>query len=253
MNPTRGNINVDVLRLAMGASRREAAAPLGDGTVRRQPNILARLSEAERRTFLAACREQILGPGERIFDQGTTPAGAYVMLSGLARTYYVSSIGREITLAFWSEGDWIGAPDFFATDSHHIWSAEAVEASTMLVMPAARLKELTAEIPAIAMAVITALSFKLNWVSLLLQTLGTESVSERLARLLLTLGEVHGQSSDKGIVIRYPFSQQDLAAMVGASRQWVSMALARLQRKGIICHHGRQLIIVDHHRLMTEF
>ena len=231
---------------------REPPRPATHRSTLRQPNILAQLSEAERHTFLAACRKRTFTPGEGIFGQGTQSIGAYIVLSGLVRTYYVSAVGKEITLAFWSEGDWIGAPDFFGGQPLHIWSAVAVEASAALVMPGTRLKELAAEIPAIAMSVIAALTFKVNWISLLLQTLGTESVSERLARLLMTLGDVHGELREEGIAIRYPFSQEDLAAMVGASRQWVNMALARLHRKGILCSRGRQLIIIDPNRLAAE-
>ncbi|WMT72085.1 Crp/Fnr family transcriptional regulator [Bradyrhizobium sp. Ash2021] len=197
----------------------------------------------------AACAERVYAPGERIFTQGIPHTATYLILSGLVRTYYTSAIGNEITLAFWSKGDWIGGPDLFGREPNHIWSAEAVEKSSVLALPGPRLMELAAKIPAVAMAVIEALIFKLKWVSLLLQTLGTELVSERLAHLLIKLGEVHGETTSEGIVIRYPFSQEDLAAMVGASRQWVNRAFARLRREGIVCQRQRHIILKDPDRL----
>jgi CRP-like cAMP-binding protein len=215
----------------------------------RQRNILADLGAREREAFLALCHRKVFEPGESVFAQGAPHAGTYVVRSGLIRTYYISPLGKEITLAFWSEGDWIGGPEFFGGSAHHIWSAEAVERSTTLVISGAELRRLAHEIPAVAFAVIEALTFKLHWVSLLLQILGTESVSERLAHLLVKLGETYGEPFEDGVRIRYPFSQKHLASMVGASRQWVSLAISNLQRAGILRIHKRHLVIVDPEKL----
>ena len=218
-----------------------------------QPNILAKLDDKEREAFLARCREKIFEPGDVVFSQGEPHAGTYVISSGLVRTYYISPAGKEITLAFWSEGDWIGGPDFFGVSPNHIWSAEAVERSATLLIRGADLRCLASEVPAVALAVIDALTFKLQLGSLLLQTLTTESVSERLAHLLMTLGDTYGEPYGRGLRIRHPFSQEDIAAMVGASRQWVNMAISRLQKEGIVKLDKRHLVIVDPERLRTTF
>ncbi|MBI3435483.1 MAG: winged helix-turn-helix domain-containing protein [Proteobacteria bacterium] len=105
------------------------------------------------------------------------------------------------------------------------------------------------EIPAVAFAVIEALTFKLQWVSVLLQILGTESVGERLAHLLVKLAETYGEPFENGMRIRFLFSHEDLAAMVGALRRWVSMAISSPQKAGVLRIHKRHLVIVDPDRL----
>ena len=215
----------------------------------RQPNILAELDDREREAFKGRCRREIFDSGETVFSQGAPHVGTYVICSGLIRTYYISPLGKEITLAFWSDGDWIGGPDFFGESPNHIWSAQAVERSSTLLIAGSDLKRLAREIPAVGLAVIGALTFKLHWVSLLLQTLATESVSERLAHLLVMLGDTYGEPYQRGMRIRYPFSQEDIAAMVGASRQWVNMAISRLQKAGVVRLDKRHLVIVDPDKL----
>jgi len=222
-----------------------------DEAIARQRNVLAELDGREREAFLGRCRPEIFDSGETVFSQGAPHVGTYVISSGLIRTYYTSPLGKEITLAFWSDGDWIGGPDFFGESPTHIWSAQAVERSSTLLIAGSDLRRLAREIPGVGIAVIGALTFKLHWLSLLLQTLATESVSERLAHLLVTLGDTYGEPYQHGVRIRYPFSQEDIAAMVGASRQWVSMAISRLQKAGIVRTDKRHLIIVDPDKLRT--
>ncbi len=64
--------------------------------------------------------------------------------------------------------------------------------------------------------------------------LGTRSITERLAHLLLHLVDLYGVEDPDGIVIGAAFTHADLAHMVGATRQWVTISLKRLQEKGIV-------------------
>jgi CRP-like cAMP-binding protein len=224
----------------------------GNGSARSatgQPALLEQLSGDDRRRFLARSTELGFRPGDTIFSQGQPTTATFVILDGLVRTYYLSPVGREVTLAFWSAGDLIGGPAFFGERPQHIWSAQAVEPTRVLAISTRALKELALELPAVALGVIEALSFKLHWVSLMLQTMGTESVTHRLATLLLRLSEIYGEQTPEGRLIRYPFSQSDLASMVGASRPWVSTALGRLQREGIVAVRKRRIVIIQLARL----
>jgi CRP/FNR family cyclic AMP-dependent transcriptional regulator len=209
-----------------------------------QPALLDQLSREDRRRFLDRCTELNFRPRDPIFSQNLPTSAAFVIVDGLIRTYYLSPAGREVTMAFWSSGHLIGGPAFFGERPTHIWSAQAIEPTSVLAISSSALKQLATDLPAVAMAIIDALSFKLHWVSLMLQTMGTESVTQRLATLLLRLSETYGNRTADGIEIRYPFSQADLASMVGASRPWVSTMFGRLQKQGIIAMRNRRIVIV---------
>jgi CRP-like cAMP-binding protein len=65
------------------------------------------------------------------------------------------------------------------------------------------------------------------------------------------LADLYGTPTPKGMAIRYHFSQEDLANMIGVTRQWVSNALCRLQKEQVIEHRNRNLLIRDLAHLRT--
>ena len=211
--------------------------------------LLDQLSHGDRLRFTDRCAELSFRTRDAIFSQNLATTAAFIIVDGVVRTYYLSPAGREVTMAFWSKGDLVGGPAFFGERPAHIWSAQAIEPTRVLAISSKALKELAIELPAVALAIIDALSFKLHWVSLMLQTMGTESVTQRLATMLLRLSETYGAPAEDGIELRYPFSQADLASMVGASRPWVSTMFGRLQKQGIVSIRNRRIVIARPARL----
>lgn len=195
-------------------------------------------------TLSSVCREASLSLGQALFHQGTTHTSSFIITSGLVRTYYTAQSGREVTLAFWSDGDLIGGPNFFG-GGFHIWSAVAVRHSSVLVVQDVDLRRLAKSNPEILYWITDALSFKLRWLSILFQLHGTETVLYRLAKLLLMLGETYGEKQADGIVIRHKISQSDLSTLVGASRQWTNKTLNELQNKGLLSLDKRRIRIID--------
>lgn len=186
-----------------------------------------------------------LQPGSTLFHQGEWNTGTYIVESGLIRTFYTSPTGREITLAYWPPDNLVGGPDVFG-ESIHMWSGMAVKTSNLIAIKGEDLRALMKEIPHLAIGVVEALVYKGKCFSSLIQMLGTRSVSERLAQLLLMLVEMHGERDDTGgIAIQRQFTHQDLAHMVGASRQWVTTTLDRLQRQGVVHIRKRQVVVLQ--------
>lgn len=219
------------------------------GRAEGQPNILAYLREADRQKVLGRARRVSLRPKDMLFLQGQPHTGIFIIESGLIRTYYTSPAGREITLAFWQPGNFVGGPDVFG-DSIHMWSGMAVRRCELMALSGKDLRLLMGRIPELGIGIAEALVFKGKCFSSLVQMLGTRSVAERLAQLLLTLMELHGAKQKDGSVAIVPqFTHEDLAHMVGASRQWVTMTLDRLQREGIVQVRKRQVIVLRPERL----
>lgn len=214
-----------------------------------QGDILARLEPASRAELERRCTARRVSAGTVLFAQGEPHTETFFLQNGLVRTFYLSPSGKEITLAFWSAGDLIGGPDFFG-DSPHIWSARCVKDTSLLAVAGPELRALTRAHPDLCECVVDALAFKTHWLSVLLQSLTTECVTDRLAHQLVLLCSIYGVEDKDGIAIRHEFTQEDLAGMVGATRQWVSMVLNQLQRAGLIRVRNRHLVIRDPDALM---
>ena len=71
----------------------------------------------------------------------------------------------------------------------------------------------------------------------------TAAVTERLAHLLLHLADLYGVEDAEGVAIGTAFTHADLAHMVGATRQWVTISLRRLQEQGILVCRRSQIIV----------
>lgn len=207
-------------------------------------DFLDRLGDDDRRLFLAHCAERVVSRGEVLFEQGQPHSNTFLIDQGLIRTYYLSPQGKEVTLAFWADGNLIGAPDLFGS-TPHVWSAQAVKETRIKVIEGPRFREIACAHPGIAAVVMDALAFKVHWLSVLFQTFATESVTDRLAHQLIRLSEMHGQPHTEGTAIAHEFTQEDLANMVGATRQWISITLNELQRAGLVLVENRRLIVRD--------
>jgi CRP/FNR family cyclic AMP-dependent transcriptional regulator len=101
---------------------------------------------------------------------------------------------------YWNPGNFVGGPDVFGP-STHLWSGAAASNSSVVHLPGKALRALVTQIPNLAIGLIEGLSFKGKCHSALAQMLGTRSVTERLAHLLLHLADAYGVRSEDGIVI----------------------------------------------------
>jgi CRP-like cAMP-binding protein len=81
--------------------------------------------------------------------------------------------------------------------------------------------------------------------------LGTRSVSERLQQLLLILVDQHSQQTEEGRVITRTMTNEQIATIVGATRQWVTQSFDNLQKKGVLSI-SRHQIVVHHPESLVE-
>lgn len=204
--------------------------------------FLERLS-MEEITFMRSRGNTIrASKGDGIFHQGESHEGIYLIESGRVRSYCTGPSGRELTLAYWTPGHFVGGPEVFG--GVHLWSGEAMEDSRLLVLSGPVVRDLIERMPTFAICLIDGLVAKGKCYSQLVQMLGTRSVSQRLAQLLTILGQVHGREEGAGLLIDRRVTHDQLADIVGSTRQWVTTTLDRWQKDGVIALDGRKIVIL---------
>lgn len=206
------------------------------------PSLMDKLTVREREIVLKQGRRKVLSRGQTIFSQGAKHDGIFLIESGRIRVFYSSPLGREITLAYWHAGNFVGGPEVFDTGIHQ-WSGIASSNCSVVQLPGKELRTLAIEIPNLAIGLIEGLAFKGKCYSALAQMLGTRSITQRLAHLLLHLMELYGVEDPDGVVIAAAFTHADLAHMVGATRQWVTISLKRMQQKRIVLTKRSQIVV----------
>lgn len=214
----------------------ESLSELNEGA-----SFLDHLSEIELKTIRDRGERISYKKGEPVFLQGTNHNGIFQIEKGRVRTYCVAPSGRELTLAYWSPGHFIGGPEIFG--GAHLWSAEVTENSEMVLLSGKLVNSLISEIPNFARCLINGLVSKGKCYSQLAQMLGTRTIPQRLAHLLLVLAQVHGEKVSEGYLITRHVTHEEIADIVGSTRQWISMTIERWQKEGLLMRKKRQIII----------
>jgi CRP/FNR family transcriptional regulator, cyclic AMP receptor protein len=214
-------------------------------------NFLSRLNIEEWRELRRVGSETHLDPGTTVFLQGDAHEGIWLIEEGTVRTFYAAPSGRQITLAYWTAGHFVGGPELFG-GGQHVWSADVIQAGKLLYLPARVIRGLIQRQPAFALCLIEGLVAKGKCYSALVQMLGTRSVVERLTQLLVILAENHGRRDGNRLVIDRKLTHDQIATIVGSTRQWVTMTLDKFQKKGIISVARQQIVIERHDLLMSQ-
>jgi CRP-like cAMP-binding protein len=210
--------------------------------------FLSGLNDLELAKIRKSGSRRVLSKGEGLFFQGDAHTGIWIVETGRMRSYYIAPSGRELTLAYWTPGHFVGGPEVFGR-GRHVWSGDALEDSEVLFLSGMVLRDLVREIPAVALKIIDGLVAKGNCYSALIQMLGTRSVSERLEQLLVILASTRGHHEGDAILIDRSITYEQVASIVGASRQWVTQSLDKLEKEGVLKISRRQIAIFDIARL----
>lgn len=211
-------------------------------------NFLARLSADAWKVLRHIGTQISLDVGGSVFLQGDEHKGIWLIEDGIVRTFYAAPSGRQITLAYWTPGHFVGGPEIFG-GGEHVWSADVSQRCRLLYLPATAIRSLIQSQPSFALCLIEGLVAKGKCYSALAQMLGTRSVVERLNQLLVILAETHGRREGNRLVIDRKLTHDQIATIVGSTRQWVTMTLDKLQKKGIISM-ARQMIVIERYDLL---
>ncbi len=182
---------------------------------------------------------------ETIFMQGASVDGLYILCQGLVRLRLVTQDGRRLLIRFCSPGALLNGLSLYK----YAFSAVSAGTSTVSFIDKAEALELIKHY--LKLGAEMGHRFARDG-QLLLQRMGDlayETVEERLTHILLSLGQRHGIREGKALRIDLPLSQQDLADMVGASRQVVNQGLRKLADQGLILEERCRISILDDERL----
>ena len=98
-------------------------------------DFLSRLSLDEWKALRRAGTQVNMNVGATVFLQGDEHKGIWLIEAGMVRTFYAAPSGRQITLAYWTAGHFVGGPEIFG-GGQHVWSADVTRECRLLYLPA---------------------------------------------------------------------------------------------------------------------
>ena len=186
---------------------------------------------------------------DTLFRAGGDGNEVYVLMSGRVKVYALSSVGRAVTLWFCLPGEVFGMTEI-ARSSPRMVYAEACTDAEVLILPCNRLRARLVSDAATAMQVVDMLSCRLRQLSDAMLNLITDDVNTRVTKLLLRLHARYGRPLETGgYVLDLPLTHQDMADMIGTTRQSVSTAVTHLRQRGLLTTMGHRLCLTDPERL----
>jgi CRP/FNR family transcriptional regulator len=218
------------------------------GEVLRRAPLFEALDEDGTRELRQTMSQLRLHRGERLFDEGDGGDSLYVVLDGKMKLTRAAADGRENLLSVIGPGEMFGELSLF-DPRPRTSSASAVTEVTLAVLLHDALLPLLAKRPEISLHLMRALVQRLRRANDVTADLVFTDVPGRVAKALLDLADRFGQQTDEGLQVHHDLTQEELAQLVGASRETVNKALADFAARGWLHISARSVLIVDSERL----
>jgi CRP/FNR family cyclic AMP-dependent transcriptional regulator len=181
---------------------------------------------------------------EVIFHQGDPGDSMHIVASGAIKIVLPSAEGEEAIIATLQPGDFFGELALLDGGPRSA-SATAVEPSETLVLPRAVLMELLGTVEDLGERLLVGLARELRRLTGQVQELHFLDLAGRLAARLSALALQADPAAEGEVRLPWPYTQSDLASMIGGTRQSVNRLLRELEADGLIVISTDELIISD--------
>jgi CRP/FNR family transcriptional regulator, cyclic AMP receptor protein len=186
--------------------------------------------------------------GHVVFNEGDAGDRLFVVLDGKVKISRTASDGRENLLTVLGPGEMFGELSLFDPGPRTA-TATAVTESTLGSLDHDDLRPLLLARPAVAMHLLRALAQRLRRTNEAMADLVFSDVPGRVANALLGLAEKFGVNDGDGVRVQHDLTQEELAQLVGASRETVNKALSEFANRGWLRLEGRTVLLLDTERL----
>ncbi len=214
-------------------------------------DLFERLDADELKKVESRCRVRALPRKSPIYLPADQADGVLLLAAGRVKICSFTLEGKQSILTFIEPGELFGELAILDPGQRDEY-AETVEKSTIVLIPADEMKRLVAEHPEVSLGVTKLIGLRRQRVERRLKYLLFHSNRERLVHLLLELAEQYGRRTDEGIELSIKLSHQDLANVIGSTRETVTVTLGELQSVGFLQMGRRKIVLTDVERMANS-
>ena len=220
---------------------------IDEDVVRKAPLFTA-LDEAAAVSLRANMDSVKIAKGSVLFAEGDEGDHLYVIVEGKLKLGTSSGDGRENLLSILGPGEMFGELSLF-DPGPRTSTATAVTDAKLLSLGQEKLIPWLATNPNVSLQLLARLAQRLRRTNEAVGDLVFSDVPGRVAKALIDLGERFGKQTDEGLFVHHDLTQEELAQLVGASRETVNKALADFAGRNWLKLDGRAVLITDFDRL----
>lgn len=182
--------------------------------------------------------------GETIYFPGDPASTVYFLKRGRVKLVYLDESGRKLTLTICGPGQPFGELDLEGRAQHRLMAQALTDVELCLISKGALL-EFASRRPHLSLRLTKWVNRQLHEAQVRLEELLFKDVPTRLARVLLRLAEEHGVETPEGRLIDLPLTHQDLAELIGATRETTSLTLSQFTKEGLILRRRRRYLLLQ--------
>ena len=205
-------------------------------------NFLDQLSPTDRGGLEALGRVRQFASGERVFRAGEAGSHVYFLQTGKLRIVQLSPLGRDVILWFCLPGEICGLAEV-ARGGDRLVSAVACEPSGVVAVSQEQFRQFLLERPHVALLSMQVLASRLRVLGEMFVNLVSDDVNTRITKLILRLCARYGRREGSEVVLDIPLTHQEIADMVGTTRQTATSVLSSLRRAGVLSIDNRRIRI----------
>lgn len=206
--------------------------------------LFEQLDAAEIARLESCSRMQVFPRKSLVYLPSDRSNAVFLVTSGRIRLYHITSEGKQTVLTFIEPGEIFGEFSLFGQVSREEF-AEAMEKSTVVMIPGPEVQRLMETQPSVTIELTRLMGLRRQRIERRLKSLLFRSNRDRLIFLLLELAERYGGKSETGVTLGIRLSHQELASMIGSTRETVTVLLGELQLEGCLLVRRRQITLTN--------
>jgi CRP/FNR family transcriptional regulator, cyclic AMP receptor protein len=210
----------------------------------RQYDLFKDLNEEELDQLGRGSQPSMIPKREYIFTPDELSNQVYMLKSGRVRISRLSETGKHFTLVILEPGDIFGENALFADEPRRNF-AEALDDAQICAIDKREFEKVIMNNASVSMKIAQIVEHRLTEAQEQIEHLVFYDVQTRLARLLLKLADIHGERTERGVQIGIKLTHEDIASLIGSTRETTSKILNEFKSNGWIDVVKRHIILID--------
>lgn len=210
--------------------------------------LFAGLSFQEMRHMRRITRMETFEKGELVYLPGDPSDAVYLLKKGRVKIFKVNDDGREVLLTILEPGEIFGEVEALSGDRRETL-VQVLEKAMVCEIQRADFDQYLQRYPHVGGRIIKLMGVRLRAIETRVGELVFKSAPARLATVLLNLSETMGELNEQGVRLQARLTHQNLANLIGTSRETVSIMLNQFSKRGLVIQDHRHIIILDKDQL----
>ncbi|MFQ5586505.1 MAG: Crp/Fnr family transcriptional regulator [Thermodesulfobacteriota bacterium] len=209
--------------------------------------IFSELPEADQNKMASMMTMRNIKKKGFVYSEGDRADTLYILKEGRIKITHLAEDGRELTIDIIEPGDIFGELTL-AGEEERETSAEALEDSYICTISRKNFEAFLSMRPNLSLTITKWMGLRLRRIENRFENLIFQDVRTRLTTLLKDLAEKYGEDVEGGRKIAIKLSHQELANLIGATRETVTLELNNMKRRGDIVMEGREFVLPSRRR-----